>query len=114
MEYRLAYASTWRVVLENWDATFAEAGLPPPAPPMGEATDDFLKAMLSHCNMVAVLPMIGTIQDAIEAGQLVELHVPKVDWHSTVGLVYRDDDALGPDARLLLEETRRELQVPLN
>lgn len=114
MEYRLAYASTWRVVLDNWDETFAEAGLEPPPPPMGEATDDFLKAMLSRCNMVAVLPMIGTIQDAIETGQLAELHVPRVDWHSTVGLVYRDDGALGPDARLLLEETRRELQVPLN
>lgn len=114
MDYRLAYASTWRVVLDNWDQTFADAGLPPPAPPMGEATDDFLKAMLAHCNMVAVLPMIGTIQDATTSGQLVELHVPKLDWYSTVGLVYRGDEALSPDARLLLEETRRELQVPAN
>jgi DNA-binding transcriptional LysR family regulator len=114
MDYRLAYASTWRVVLENWDETFATAGLPPPPQPMGEATDDFLRAMLAHCNMVAVLPMIGTIQEAIEDGQLAELHVPKVEWYSTVALVYRGDETLSPDARLLLEETRRELAQPLN
>lgn len=114
MEYRLAYASTWRVVLENWAETFADAGLAPPPPPMGEATDDFLKAMLANCNMVAVLPMIGTIKDAIEAGELAELHVPRVDWFSRVGLVYRGDEGLAPDARLLLAETRRELATPLN
>jgi LysR family transcriptional regulator, regulator for genes of the gallate degradation pathway len=114
MDYRLAYASTWRVVLDNWDETFAAAGLAPPPQPMGEATDDFLRAMLANCNMVAVLPMIGTIKDAIEAGQLAELHVPKVEWYSTVALVYRSDEALAPDAKLLLEETRRELSVPLN
>jgi DNA-binding transcriptional LysR family regulator len=114
MEYRLAYASTWRVVLENWDETFTAAGLAPPPPPMGEATDDFLKAMLAHCDMVAVLPMIGTIKEAIEAGQLAELHVPKVEWFSRVGLVYRSDDGLSPDARLLLGETRRELATPMN
>jgi DNA-binding transcriptional LysR family regulator len=81
---------------------------------MGEATDDFLKAMLAQCDMVAVLPMIGTIKDAIEAGKLAELHVPKVEWFSRVGLVYRSDDGLSPDARLLLDATRRELATPLN
>lgn len=114
MDYRLAYASTWRVVLPNWDETFTDAGLPPPPPPMGEATDDFLRAMLGHCNMVAVLPMIGTIQYAIDAGELVELRVPRLDWYSTVALVYRGDDSLSPDARLLLDETRKELAVPPN
>jgi DNA-binding transcriptional LysR family regulator len=114
MDYRLAYSTTWRVVLENWDETFADAGLEPPPQPMGEATDDFLRAMLTHCNMVAVLPMIGTIKDAIEAGQLAELHVPRVEWFSTVSLVYRNDETLAPDARLLLEETRRQLAVPIN
>lgn len=114
MEYRLAYASTWRVVLENWDETFAEAGLAPPPPPMGEATDEFLRAMLANCNMVAVLPIIGSIRRAIEAGQLAELHVPRVEWYSRVGLVYRSDNGLAPDAQLLLDETRRELAAPLN
>lgn len=114
MDFRLAWSSTWSVVLDNWEEAFAEAGLDPPPQPMGEATDDFLRAMLMNCNMVAVMPMIGTIKDAIESGQLAELHVPKVDWYSTVSLVYRNDDVLAPDAKLLLEETRKELSVPLN
>lgn len=114
MDYRLAYASTWRFVLENWEDAFTDAGVEPPPLPMGEATDDFLRAMLANCNMVAVVPMIGTILDAIESGQLAELHVPKVEWHSTVALVYRNDETLSPDARLLLDETRRQLAVPLN
>mgnify|MGYP000849749526 CR=1 FL=1 len=114
MDYRLAYASTWRFVLENWEDAFADAGVEPPPQPMGEATDDFLRAMLANCNMVAVVPMIGTILDAIESGQLAELHVPKVEWYSTVALVYRNDETLSPDARLLLDETRRQLAVPMN
>jgi DNA-binding transcriptional LysR family regulator len=113
LEYRLAYAGTWGSVVTNWEETFAEAGLKPPSAPMGEATDEFLRNMISQCNTVAVLPMIGTIQDAIAAGELVELHVPRVSWHSTVALVYRSDDALSPNARLLLDETRSALATPM-
>jgi hypothetical protein len=53
-----------------------------------------------------VLPIIGRIKDAIESGQLAELHLPKADWASTVALVFRTGDALSPDARLLRDETR--------
>lgn len=113
MEYRLAYASTWGLVLANWDETFAEAGMSPPTAAMGEATDDFVRNMISQCNTVAVLPMIGTIQDAITAGQLAELHVPRVNWYSTVALVYRNDDSLSSNARLLIDETRAELATPI-
>jgi DNA-binding transcriptional LysR family regulator len=113
MEYRIAYASTWGLVVDNWEDTFAEAGLAPPSAPMGEATDDFVRNMISHCNTVAVLPMIGTIRDAIAAGQLAELHVPRVSWHSTVALVCRSDDALSANARLLIDETRAALAVPV-
>lgn len=112
LEYRIAYASTWGAVLANWDEAFAEAGITPPSAPMGEATDDFVRNMITQCNTVAVLPMIGTIQDAIAAGQLAELRVPKVNWYSTVALVYRSDTALSPNARLLLDETRAALATP--
>jgi DNA-binding transcriptional LysR family regulator len=113
MEYRLAYASTWGLVLPNWEETFTDVGLTPPSSPMGEATDDFVRNMISHCSTVAVLPMIGTIQDALAAGQLVELHVPRVNWHSTVALVYRNDDSLSANARLLIDETRAALASPM-
>jgi DNA-binding transcriptional LysR family regulator len=114
MKYRLAYARTWQVVLENWEQTFIDEGLDPPPPYVGEATDDFYIEMIAHCNTVAVMPMIGTIREAIESGQLVELHIPKLDWSSTVALVYRREENLSPDARLLMEETRIVLsqQVP--
>lgn len=114
MEYRLAYASTWGLVLPNWEETFTEAGLAPPSASMGEATDDFVCNMVANCNTVAVMPMIGTIQDAIAAGQLAELHVPRVNWHSTVALVYRSDDSLSANARLLIDETRAALSTPMN
>ncbi len=106
MEYRLAYARTWPVVLGNWDQTFIDERLKPPDSSIGEATDEFFKDFISHCNTVAVMPMIGTIKDAIESGQLAELHVPKIDWSSTVALVFRTGDSLSPDARLLRDETR--------
>jgi DNA-binding transcriptional LysR family regulator len=109
MAYRLAYARTWRVVIKNWEQTFAAEGLPPPGSAIGEATDEFFLELISSCDTVAVLPMIGRIRDAIDAGELAELHVPAADWSSTVGLVYRDADTLSPDARLLLEETRTKL-----
>jgi LysR family pca operon transcriptional activator len=110
MEYRLAYARTWPVVLENWDQTFIDEGLEPPDSSIGEATDEFFKDLISHCNTVAVMPMIGTIKDAIESGQLVELHVPKIDWSSTIALVLRTGDTLSPEARLLCDETRTALR----
>lgn len=113
LEYRIAYAGTWGTVLANWAEAFAEAGLAPPSAPMGEATDEFVLNMISHCNTVAVLPMIGTIRDAIAAGQIAELHVPRVNWYSTVALVYRSDESLSPNARLLLEETRAALATPI-
>jgi hypothetical protein len=47
--------------------------------------------------------------DAIETGQLSELHVSKVDWSSTVALVYRAGETLSPNARLLRDETRTAL-----
>jgi len=109
LEYRIAYARTWRNVLKNWNETFVEEGLQPPRPSIGEATDFFFINMISNCNAVAVLPMIGTFMDAIEAGQLSELHVPKVDWSSTVALVYRAGESLSPNARLLRDETRAAL-----
>ncbi len=112
LEYRIAYASTWGMVLANWEETFAEAGLTPPAAPMGEATDEFVCNMIAQCDTVAVLPMIGTIRDAIATGDLAELHVPRINWHSTVALVYRSDDSLSPNARLLLDETRAALATP--
>ena len=109
MEYRLAVADTWRVVLKNWDETFSREGLSPPSTSFGEATDEFFRDLISNCNTVAVLPMIGTISDALESGQLVELHVPRVDWSSQVAVIYRAGDTLSPDAQLLLEETRATL-----
>jgi hypothetical protein len=62
--------------------------------------------LISHCHTVAVLPMIDTIKDAIESRQLAELHVPKVDWASTVALVFRTGEGLSPDTRRLRDETR--------
>lgn len=109
MEYRLAFARTWQVVLENWEQTFREESLEPPPPYVGEATDEFYIELIMNCSAVAVLPMIGTIRDAIEAGQLVELHVPRLDWSSTVALVHRGEEGLTPDARLLMDETRSAL-----
>ena len=109
MDYRIAYARTWQAVLGNWEQTFIDEGLEPPAPFVGEATDDFYIEMIAHCNTVAVLPMIGTIQQAIEDGTLVELRAPRVDWSSTVGLVYRRGETLSPDARLLMDEARAAL-----
>ena len=109
MEYRLAFARTWQVVIDNWDETFIESGLNPPGSAIGEATDEFFLDLISHCDAISVLPMIGTIRDAIQSGRLAELHVPAADWSSTVGLAYRDAERLSPDARLLLEETRQTL-----
>ncbi len=43
MEYRLAYARTWPVVLENWDQTFIDEDIPPPDSSIGEATDEFFQ-----------------------------------------------------------------------
>lgn len=106
LDYRIAYARTWRVVLKNWNETFLDEGLQPPRPSIGEATDFFFINMISNCHAIAVLPMIGTFMDAIEAGQLSELHVPKVEWSSTVALVYRAGETLSPNARLLRDETR--------
>lgn len=114
LEYRLAYAGTWGLVLSNWEEAFVEAGVAPPTAAMGEATDEFVCNMISHCSTVAVLPMIGTIQDAIAAGQLAELHVPRVNWYSTVALIYRSDDSLSANARLLIDETRAELSTPMS
>ncbi len=111
LEYRIAYARTWRSVLKNWNETFASEGLQPPRPSIGEATDFFFINMISNCNAVAVLPMIGTFMDAIEAGQLTELHVPKVDWSSIVALVYRAGETLSPNAGLLRDETRKALSA---
>jgi len=54
---------------------------------------------------------IGTFMEAIEAGQLTELHVPKVDWSSTVALVYRAGETLSPNAGLLRNETRKALSA---
>lgn len=107
--YPLAYARTWRTVLNNWSQTFIDEGLEPPRPSIGEATDDFFINLVTHSNTVAVLPMAGSFTDAIEAGQLAELHVPKIDWASTVALMYRAGETLSPDARLLREETRSAL-----
>ncbi|MAF84121.1 MAG: LysR family transcriptional regulator [Gammaproteobacteria bacterium] len=109
LEYRIAYARTWRNVLKNWNVTFQNEGLQPPRPSIGEATDFFFINMISNCNAVAVLPMIGTFMDAIDNGQLSELHVPKVNWSSTVALVYRAGETLSPNARLLRDETRTAL-----
>jgi len=109
VEYRLAFARTWQEVLDNWDETFIDAGIDPPQSHIGEATDDFYIELISHCNAVALMPMLGTIRDAIEAGQLIELHTPQLNWSSTVALVWRGPDALSPDARLLLDETRAAL-----
>jgi LysR family transcriptional regulator of abg operon len=106
LDYRLAYARSWQVVIANWEETFAKEGLTPPGSAIGEATDEFFVELISNCNTVAVLPMIGAIREAIDAGKLAELHVPTADWSSTVGLVYREIEALSPDARLLLDETR--------
>ena len=47
-----------------------------------------------------------SIKDAIESGQLAELHVPKIEWSSTVALVSRAGEGLSPDAGLLRDETR--------
>ncbi len=109
LEYRIAYARQWRSVLKNWNSTFSSEGLQPPRPSIGEATDFFFINMISNCNAVAVLPMIGTFMDAIDTGQLAELHVPRVDWSSTVALVYRAGESLSPNARLLRDETRAAL-----
>lgn len=109
MDFRLAYARTWRVVIDNWEDSFASEGLSPPSSAIGEATDEFFLELISNCNTVAVLPMIGTIRDAIDAGRLAQLHVPAADWSSAIGLVYRDVDTLSADARLLLQETRSTL-----
>jgi len=106
LDYRLAFAGTWRVVIDNWEETFACEGLAPPASAIGEATDEFFLDLISNCDAISVLPMIGTIRDAINSGRLAELHVPAADWSSTVGLAYRDAEQLSPDARLLLDETR--------
>jgi LysR family cyn operon transcriptional activator len=113
LDYRIAYASTWGSVLANWEDAFADAGLTPPSAPMGEATDEFVCNMIAQCNTVAVLPMIGSIRDAIAGGDLAELHVPRVNWHSTVALVYRSDQPLSANARLLLDETRAALATPM-
>lgn len=109
VEYRLAYARTWQLVIDNWDQTFRDAGLEPPDSAIGEATDEFFLDLICNCDAISVLPMIGTIRDAIEAGRLAELHVPAADWSSTVGLAYRDAGSLSPDAGLLLAETREAL-----
>lgn len=109
LDYPLAYASTWRKVLENWNRVFTDEGLLPPRPSIGEATDDFFVNLIANSNTVVVLPMAGSFVDAIEAGQLAELHVPKIDWASTVALMYRAGETLSPDARLLREETRAAL-----
>lgn len=109
LDYPLAYARTWRAVLDNWNQTFTNEGLEPPRPSIGEATDDFFINLISNCNTVAVLPMAGSFTEALEAGQLAELHVPKIDWASTVALMYRTGEILSPDARLLREETRNAL-----
>ena len=81
----------------------------PPASSIGEATDEFFIILIANCNRVAVLPMIGAFTDAIDAGKLVELHVPKVNWASTVALVFRDGETLSPDARLLRDAARAAL-----
>jgi DNA-binding transcriptional LysR family regulator len=109
MDYPLAYARTWRAVLENWNQTFIDEGIDPPRPSIGEATDDFFINLVAYSHTVAVVPMAGSFIDSIESGQLVELHVPKVDWASTVALLYRADETLSPDARLLRDETRAAL-----
>lgn len=111
LDYRLAYAQTWRAVLDNWDATFAAEDLAAPQSFIGEATDEFFRDLVANGNTVAVLPMIGTIREGLESGQLVELHVPRVDWSSTVALVYRPGEGMSPDARLLLDETREALSA---
>ncbi len=112
MDYRLAYARTWQTVIDSWDDAFKAEGLSPPSSAIGEATDDFFRDLISQCNTIAVLPMIGTIRDSIEAGQLTELHVPAVNWTSTVGMIYRSADSLSADARLLMDETRAALAAP--
>jgi DNA-binding transcriptional LysR family regulator len=112
MDYAFVYARTWRTVLENWNQTFIDEGIEPPRPSIGEATDDFFINLVASSNSVAVLPMAGSFTDAIEAGQLVELHVPKIDWASTVALLYRANETLSPDARLLRDETRAALTTP--
>lgn len=50
--------------------------------------------------------MAGSFTDAIEAGQLAELHVPKIEWASTVTLMYRAGEQLIPDAHLLRDAMR--------
>lgn len=109
LDYPFVYASTWRKVLGNWNQTFADEGIEPPGPSIGEATDDFFVNLIANSNAVAVLPMAGSFTDSIDAGQLAELHVPKVDWASTVALIYRVGETLSPDARLLRDETRAAL-----
>ncbi len=84
-------------------------GLEEPRPLIGEATDDFFINLIANSNSVAMLPMTGSFKDAIESGQLAELHVPKVDWSSNVAVVFRTDENLPPDARLLRDETRAAL-----
>jgi hypothetical protein len=69
----------------------------------------FFIILIANCNTVAVLSMIGAFTDAFDAGKLVELHVPKVNWASTVALVFRDGETLSPDARLLRDAAQAAL-----
>ena len=102
IDYAWIYGGDMVTHVNNWRATFEDAGVVPPTPVVVGGDARFHDKLLESTDYLAALPLTS-IQDNISAGTVVELSIPGHEWFNYMDIVYREDISMSPGVKQLFD-----------
>lgn len=88
--------------LPHWKRAFIDAGVAPPEPAIRVRDITLVRAMLMNTDYLTVMPLPMARPD-LDAGSLVTVHPPALDWRLELRAVTRAGAVLPAAARIFLE-----------